>query len=412
MSRAVLIQLTVFLLIGIGCGVFVVNTMLGVQATRAPILVAVRLPDAAGLAESSQVTYRGVRAGTVGAVGLDPGGEGVTVRLRLNPGSRIPADTVAKISMVTPMAVQHLDLQPATDEPPYLRDGDVIRAEDTSAPLPLETFLVHVTDLAETIDPHDLRVLSEAASTGLNGAGPDLRRIMDNTRDLTRLAAEREPQISNLIEQGPQVLGSIEGDGGLPRLAASVRELADEARAQDPAIRHLAETVPETTRSVTDLLARNEGAASALLGNLLVTGDVLGSHVPALRETMTALPQGLSDLASIVHGDVADFYLVAAQGPACYYGTERRTPTETAPRDPQLGWSCAPGPGLSQRGADSAPRPDSPAVASEADPAQYPAAPPGAQPASPDAAPSGAVRGDGGVLGPRPWSSIMFQGVR
>ncbi|GAB2673745.1 MCE family protein [Saccharopolyspora gloriosae] len=411
MSRAVLIQLALFLVIALGCGAFVVDTVMGAEPARAPIRVAVRLPDAAGLAETSQVTYRGVRTGTVGAVDLDPSGEGVTLRLRLDPGSRVPADAVARISMDTPMAVQHLDLQPATDAPPYLRDGDVIRAEDTSAPMPLDTLLVHVTDLAESIDPHDVRVLSEAAATGLNGAGPELRRIMDNTRDLTRLAAEREPQLTNLIEQGPQVLGSVDEAGGLPRLASSMRELADEARTQEPAIRDLAGRVPGTTRAVSDLLARNEGAASALLGNLLITGEVLGDHVPALRETMTALPQGLSDLASIVHGDVADFYLVAAQGPACYYGTERRTPTETAPREPQLGWSCAPGPGLSQRGADSAPRPGSPvsAASEAAGPARYPAAPPGAQSASPDA---GAASGVGGVLGPRPWSSIMFQGVR
>ncbi|GAA3359322.1 MlaD family protein [Saccharopolyspora gregorii] len=395
MSRAVLIQLVLFLVIGLGCAAFVLDTALGPRALGTPVRVAVRMPDAAGLAATSQVTYRGVRTGTVESVRIDPGGDGVTLRLLLDPGSRVPADTTARISMDTPMAVQHLDLRPGTGSPPYLRDGDVIGAERTSTPLPLETLLVRATDLAESIDPHDVRVLSEAAAE-LDGTAPQLRRILDGTRDLTRLAVEREPQLANLAEQGPALLDQADG---LPELAASVRELADQARAQEPALRHLAETAPGTTRAAADLLARGERDAGALLGNLLATGEVLGTHVPALRETMTALPRGLSDLASIVHGDVADFYLVAAQGPACYYGTERRPPTDTAPRAPRLDWSCAPGPGLEQRGADSAPRPRTPA----AEPVRHPA------PGAPAAAEPSA---GGGVLGPRPWSSIMFQGVR
>lgn len=401
MSRAVLVQLSMFVLIALVCAGFVFNTVLGPQAVRAPIRVAVHLPDAAGLAPTSQVTYRGVRTGTVGDVRIDQGGEGVTVDLLLDPGSRVPADSIARISMDTPMAVQHLDLQPATDGPPYLSDGGEIRAERTSAPMPLETLLVHTMRLADSIDPHDVQVLSEAAATGLNGTAPQLQRILDGTRDLTQLAAQQEPKITNLIEQGPEALGPAED---LPELAASMRDLADQARAQDPQIRHLLETAPGTTTEVTKLLAQNQQAGAQLLGNLLGTSQVLNGHIPALKETMTALPQGLGDLGSIVHGDVADFYLVAAQGPVCYYGTERRMPTETEPREPHLGWSCPSGPGLQQRGADSAPRPNS-VTSSSIPPASAPADSP-----TPDTAPAGAAQQQ--VMGPRPWSSMFTQGVR
>lgn len=399
MNRAVLVQLSMFVVIALVCAGFVFNTVLGPQAVRAPIRVAVHLPDAAGLAQTSQVTYRGVRTGTVGDVRIDRAGAGVTLDLLLDPGSRVPADSTARISMDTPMAVQHLDLQPETDGPPYLSDGGEIRAERTSAPMPLETLLVHTMRLADSIDPHDVQVLSEAASTGLNGTAPQLQRVLDGTRDLTQLAARQEPKITNLIEHGPEALGPAED---LPEIAASMRDLADQAGAQEPQIRQLLDTAPGTATEVTKLLAQNQGAGSALLGNLLGTSQVLGAHVPALKETMTALPRGLGDLGSIVHGDVADFYLVAAQGPVCYYGTERRMPTETGPREPQLGWNCPSGPGLQQRGADSAPRLGSATGGTTS--AVSPSAP------APEPAPAGA--GQRQVLGPRPWSSMFTQGVR
>ena len=79
MSRAVLVQLALFLAIAVGCGVFVLTTVTGGRLHRAPVRVDVLVPDASGLAETSQVTYRGVRTGTVGAVEFDPAG----VRLRL-----------------------------------------------------------------------------------------------------------------------------------------------------------------------------------------------------------------------------------------------------------------------------------------------------------------------------------------
>ena len=97
---------------------------------------------------------------------------------------------------------------------------------------------------------------------------------------------------------------------------------------------------------------------TALLGNLVTTSQVISMRGPAVEQLIIALPEALRKVSSIVHGDTADFYLVGTQGPACYTGAERRPPTETAEREPDLHWHCpADEPNLQQRGAANAPRP-------------------------------------------------------
>lgn len=423
MTRAVLIQLALFLAIALVCAVFVANTVLGPQALTAPTRVTVRMADAAGLAPTSQVTYRGLRVGTVSDVRVSDNGDDVRVELALDPGARIPASSKAMVSMDTPMGIQHLDLQGAEANPPYLRSGSVIQPENTSRPLPLETLLVHFSDLAKSVDGRDIAVLSESLSTGLNGTEPELQRILNNTRTLTELVEQREPQITNLLDQGPSLLGSADGTAGdLPQLAASMRELTGDVRKQEPAVRKLADTAPGTTKELVRLLNDNQQATGVLLGNMVSTGQIVSARTPALRESLVAVPQGLEDLGSIVHGNIADFYLVGAQGPVCYYDTPRRTATDTGPRELRTEWTCPAGKGLQQRGADSAPRPGGPtspsAVHNTAAPA--PAAPITTyDPASKQIVGPpgqgfqlGSNGGQSSVLGPRSWYSIMLQGVR
>lgn len=398
MNRTVIVQLVLFAVMGLAAGLYVVDNVLGPQAFGTPMKVTVRLPDAAGLARESQVTYRGVDAGTVSSVDIDPDGKGVTLELTLDPGLRIPANTKAVISMDTPVAIQHVDLRPANDQPPYLTEGSVIQSQDTAVPLPLNTLLVHFMELADSVNPEDLRVLTDALATGLNGMGPELRQIMTNTQTLMNALRDNDPVLVNLLTNADSLLGAADG---LPKLAAGMRRLTDQVRAQDPAIRSILDTGPGFTATLAPLMANNQQAAAALLGNLLTTSQIVSVRIPALKETMVALPKGLDALASTARGDTVEMYLVGAQGPVCFNDTDRRTPTDTAPRDPQLGWHCQPGPGLSQRGAMNAPRP----VATY-DPSTGQGSTPSGQQFT-----VGTGGGQAEVLGPRSWQSLFLQGV-
>lgn len=359
MTRAVLVQLALFAAIAVGCGLFVLNTLFGTQPVRPLERVSVVTPDAAGLAPGSQVSYRGVFVGTVSAVAIDPGGQGVRLDLRLDAGRRIPVASRAVISVDTPMAIQHLDLQPNAEQPPYLSDGSVIGPQQTARPLPLSDVLVDFDRATRGIDGRDVSRLSRALATGLNGQGPELGRIVDNTREVTEVLRQHQPQITDLLgQQGPGALSRArETTGELPELSASMRRLADGARAQEPTLARLTRTAPDVAEQIDRLTAANQPAVTSLLGNAVTTAQIVNSRTPAVAAALDSVPRGAADLANLEHNGVADFYLVAAQGPACAYDTPRRPPTDTSPRNPRLDQSCAPAPGRAQRGAETAPIP-------------------------------------------------------
>ncbi len=398
-KRLMIAQLALFVIIALGCAFYVVTNVIDPAAFRNPHRVTVRMPDSGGISADSPVTYRGVDVGTVTDVSINPR-RGVDVVLSVHSTARIPADSRAVISRDTPIALQHVDLRPDSRSGPYLHDGSVIEAPRTDRPLPLEKLLTDATQLADTVDPRDVRKLSDALATGLNGTEPELTRILDNTAKVLRTARETRPELQRALDNGRALVGPHGSEGDrLRRLAASMRSLSDEARQNEPQLRRILGTAPETTQRVAELMRESEPSVSALLGNLVTTAQVVTVRTPALEHGITTLPGTFSSLGSIVHGDTADFDLVATQGPVCISPNERRSPTRTEPREPNLDWHC-PGdhPRLQQRGAANAPRP-----AATYDPAT------GETGAGFQLGTSG---GQSEVLGPRSWYAIPLQGVR
>ncbi|KEI45794.1 MlaD family protein [Saccharopolyspora rectivirgula] len=354
-SLAVL-QIALFLVISAGCAYYVATNVLGPQDIR-PIEVTVRMPNSGGMATGSPVTYRGVPVGEVAGSEIDQ--EGVVLRLKIDPRQRIPASTRAVVSMDTPLALQHLDLQPADQAPPHLRDGSVIEADKTEAPLPLTAVLTEFAQLSDSLHEEDISVAAEALATGFHGTGPELARLLDNAPQLLELANSEIPRAREMAHRVEVLTGpDAEQVKRIRSVAEKLRETTDELRAHEPQLRTLATTAPEVADQLTRLAADAQPAVTALLGNLVTTSQVISMRGPAVEQLIIALPEALRKVSSIVHGDTADFYLVGTQGPACYTGAERRPPTETAEREPDLHWHCpADEPNLQQRGAANAPRP-------------------------------------------------------
>ncbi|WP_010692638.1 MlaD family protein [Saccharopolyspora spinosa] len=334
-------QIALFLVISIACAYYVVTNVAGPQALREPVRVTMRMADSSSITPTSQVTYRGVVIGTVSDVRIDPGGGGVSVRLALNPDVRIPAATRAVVSMATPLALQTVDLQPAGDTGPFLRDGSVIAPEQTERPMPLETMLVHFTELSEQLRPEDVATVTDALATGLQGAGPELTRILDNSATLLKMLRERQPQLQRLVDGTRTLIGPGGSQGERIRdLAAGLRSLSDQIRQREPDINRILDIAPGTAQQLADLFARSDPAATALLGNLVTTSQIVTVRSPAMEQLIISLPAALSGLGGVVHGDTADFYLVGTQGPVCATPAERRSPTDVTPRPAGLDWNC------------------------------------------------------------------------
>ena len=100
------------------------------------LTVTVHLDESGGLLPSQDVTLRGIPVGRVQSVNVAD--DGVVVTARIAGHTRIPvADTLVRVSALSPAGEQYLDFAPQRGEGPYLTDGGVIERDRTETPVPL-----------------------------------------------------------------------------------------------------------------------------------------------------------------------------------------------------------------------------------------------------------------------------------
>src|ERR1700740_2210554 len=180
LSRFVRIQLAIFTIVGplgvIAMVLFYIQapTLLGIGR----MTVTLELPTTGGLYRFSNVTYRGVQIGKVTSVGLTPTGAKATLSLSTSP--KVPADLIAEVHSVSAVGEQYVDLRPRTDTPPYLHDGSVIAARDTTIPQAVGPMLDQVSALIGSIPKIKLGQLVDESFQGFNGSGYDLGSLFDS----------------------------------------------------------------------------------------------------------------------------------------------------------------------------------------------------------------------------------------
>ncbi|MFC4945937.1 MlaD family protein [Pseudonocardia sp. GCM10023141] len=410
-ERGAWLKVIAFLVIGLLAAVLV-----GAQTMSRDVLgggkrITVQMPDAGGLLPASLVTYRGVKVGTVKAMDVRLGGAGVTATLSLTTDLRIPAATTAVVAMDTPVAIEHLDLQPDTDTGPYLEDGSVIAEDRTVRPLALERVLADAYGTLSSINTADLHTTADELAVALQGMGPQLQSLLANSMALIDTADTLTPQIIDLTTKGNQLLRPTSLlVSRLPQLAATLKDLSGQVSGQLDNVSTVVDRGNELADRLIPLMHDNQEGAAAILANGAAVGQVLSVRTAALNTGFATIPRGFDDLASVfvpVPGGAtgARVKFVATLGPVCYYDAQRRLPQDTAPMPVEPNWSCAGDqPYVQQRGAANVPTPgrvgtydpqSGAATTGDGTPVQL-----------------GQNGGQNQVLGARSWSSLLLQGVQ
>ncbi|MEO7077765.1 MAG: MlaD family protein, partial [Rhodococcus sp. (in: high G+C Gram-positive bacteria)] len=132
--------------------------------------------DSGGIFKNAEVTYRGVPVGTVGALSLTS--DGINVELLLNDGGpSIPSSAKAVVANRSAIGEQYVDLQPTSDEGPYLEDGSIITEANTATPVPVEEVLASTDRLVSSVPTKNLTTVVKELGTAFNGKGDDLQLL-------------------------------------------------------------------------------------------------------------------------------------------------------------------------------------------------------------------------------------------
>jgi phospholipid/cholesterol/gamma-HCH transport system substrate-binding protein len=305
--------------------------------------VAAEFDDSGGIFVNAEVTYRGVAVGRVSDMELTD--DGVRVVLTIDPDADpIPAAATATVANRSAVGEQYVNLEPESEDGPFLEDGSVIPRERTSIPVPVEELLLNVDRLVGSIDEENLRTVVDELGRAFAGAGDDLGRLIDNGNLLLARAEESLPQTLDLITDGRTVLETqVAGRSAIEQWAADLRLVSDTLVDIDPDVRGLLVNAPDGGQALQDLVERAGPGLGSLVRNVDILNGVTIPRLDGVEQMLVTYPDIVSGGFSVVRNDGGTlrahfgFVLNAGEPHACtsgYSSTGRsRSPGEVAALD-------------------------------------------------------------------------------
>lgn len=304
--------------------------------------VVAHYPDSGGIFTGAEVTYRGVGIGSVGELVLTD--KGVDVHLDIeNKWDKIPRDTIALVGNRSAVGEQYVELQPQTDDGPYLVEGSEI--DDVATPIATEKLLGDLSATVSSVDRDSLRTTIEELGKAFEGTGPDLQKIIDTGNSFIETADDNFDVTTALIRDSNTVLqGQLATQSSLRTFATQLSSFSSALAGADPALRKVIDSGSVAATQLRTFLEQNGVELSDLLSNLVTTGRVVIRHLAGIKQLLVVYPYAVGAGQVVVGKNSegswdAHFGLILnPTSTPCYagYSTERRNPESERFDDPPM----------------------------------------------------------------------------
>jgi len=276
---------------------------------------------AGGVQPGAPVRYGGMTVGKVTRVRVDPADSTrIEIQFTVNRDAPLKTDSVAKISTLSPLSDNYLEVTTGTLHAPLAPPGSVLPSTELFG-LPqlgdaVQSMLPDVQNALRKVNRSldDLQVTIARANDLLNDR--NRARIGDSLSNLDRLVADARPKVSDSLNNLNGLLNDAQ-----PKVSASltnVQEITDKlkpllddvktttARANDtlahldstlvenrPDIRASVATLRGTLMQMNQILNQNSGNIDELLDNLRMSTENLRALTETLRSAPASLIRGM-----------------------------------------------------------------------------------------------------------------------
>lgn len=336
---------------------YILFDAIGITVFSQPYRVSVIMPAAGGIYSQAYVTYRGVEVGRVSSLHLER--NRVVVHLAIDHGVRIPASVDAHVKELTAAAEQYMDLVPTANHPPYLHAGSVIPESRTTVPVSIGHLLANLNSLVDSLHASDLNTVATALAQGLQNAGPDLRSMIIDSRELLQSLQQAEPSTVQLIDSGNTVLNTaLNTSGDFSQYSQDLNLLSQQLVQSNSDLKALFNNGAAATSSISQLLSATTGATVGVVDGFSAATNVAYQRQPAVQTLFQVLPLFANDVAATASGGHVHFeILFNDKNTVCPYTSQMAEPTSLV-ATADLNRNCSTqAPDLLQRGADKAPAP-------------------------------------------------------
>jgi phospholipid/cholesterol/gamma-HCH transport system substrate-binding protein len=326
--------------------------------------VVAHFADSGGAFAGAEVSYRGVRVGQVEELVLTE--DGVDLHLDIDDEhDDIPADALALVGNRSAVGEQYVELQPQSDDGPFLGDGSEISRERTATPIQTDTLLTNLDATVRSVDQDDLRTVTSELGLAFDGAGEDLQTILDSSSEFIAVADENFGVTVDLIRDSNTVLeGQVDSESAFRRFARDLSAFSTTVAGRDEDLRALIDDGSLGTNELRVFLEDNEVELGELINNLVTTGEVVVKHLDGIEQLLVIYPYVVEGGFTVVSKSPgtglydAHFGMVLTEDPpVClqgYEGTDRRSPLDGSNRPMKEDTRCtAPASETNARGAQN-----------------------------------------------------------
>lgn len=351
-------KVLVFVVVAVCTTTFLAVHYVGLDRYIGGYQVTVAMPNAGGLFEGSEVTYRGVPVGLVES--LKANQDGAEAVLRINRGApEIPAEVEARVVDRSAIGEQYLDLRGGSTDDEVLAEG--ARLELTAADLPpsIDGLLRSSRDLIASIPSDALNTVIDESYEFTRGNGENLARLLETSASFAQTADRNFLTTVSLIDNSGQVLATQEASAAsFQSFSKDLNLLAHSFAEQDQDWRQVVRQTPDAARQLDQLFGSVGQPLGELMSNLITTAQVFGTNADGVKETMIRLPEGISITYAVMtskgmqSGLQLSFFnpLPCTEG---YETTPMRQGTDTsagAPFNTAAGCTADPASGINVRG--------------------------------------------------------------
>jgi phospholipid/cholesterol/gamma-HCH transport system substrate-binding protein len=325
--------------------------------------VSAHFDQSGGIFSGAEVTYRGVKVGSVEKMKLTD--KGVDVLLSIEKSSeKIPSDSLALVGNKSAVGEQYVELQPKTDDGPYLKDGSEIDTPDTAVPVSTTEILTNLSELVESVPQADLRTVVAESGAAFKDSGPSIGQIIDTSTSFIETANQNFDVTTALIRDSRVVLQTQADKGSAIRSFTRDLALFSGTVAQnDKYLRSLIDNGSATANELRTFLEQNRVNLGQLINNLVTNNEVVVKHLKGIRQLLILYPYVVAGGYTVAKKNDngrydAQFGLIFQQeGPVCeagYGSTNQRPPQDTKDLPMNTRAGCTDG-SKNYRGAEKGP---------------------------------------------------------
>lgn len=270
--------------------------------------VTAQFEDTVGLYQGNAVSILGMQVGKV--TSIVPKGTYVEVKFDINHGVNVPADVQAVTVSTSILTDRHIELTPAYQSGPKLKNGDVVGLGRTRTPVEFDRTLSMVDKLSNALKGDskgggpvaDLLNLGHQMATR---SGPELRTTLDQLSQALRLGSDNGAQSKKDIQAIVTSLSDLtqsaaDNDTTIREFGANLHQLSDVIAAQNLGTGTTGAKVNQILEQATSLLEKNRAGLKGTVTDFTAITKAMVDYRRELSEFFDVAPLAIDNVYNAI----------------------------------------------------------------------------------------------------------------